>query len=256
MHWANVLFLFLLLMSGLNIFNAHPALYWGKSSYRNVPPILEIKARENEEGEISGITRIFNHEFKTTGILGASKDQSGELSERGFPPWIIIPSYQWLAMARHWHFFIAWLFVLNGLTFVTYSILSRHLRCELVPSKQDWRSIGRSIIDHLLFRHPRGEAAKRYNVLQKYTYLLVIFFLLPLMILMGMGMSPALDALIPGWVSIFFGRQSVRTIHFLVAWTLVAFILVHVFEVIVSGLWNNIRSMITGYYRIPSEKKS
>ena len=84
-------------------------------------------------------TRIFNHEFKTTGILGASKDQSGELSERGFPSWIIIPSYQWLAMARHWHFFIAWLFVLNGLTFVTYSILSRHLRCDLVPTKQDWQ---------------------------------------------------------------------------------------------------------------------
>ena len=125
------------------------------------------------------------------------EDPAGELTERGFPSWLTIPDGQWLAMARRWHFFFAWLLVVNGITFVTYSVVSRHLHRDLVPTRQDWRSIGRSIIDHLRFRHPTGEAAKHYNVLQKCAYLGVIFFLLPLMILMGLGMSPALDAVIP-----------------------------------------------------------
>jgi len=128
MHWSNAVFVTILLMSGLNIFNAHPALYGGKSSYSGVPPILAI---------------------------------------RGFPYWLALPGLQWLAMARRWHFFFAWLLVVNGIVFVTYSVLSRHLHRNLVPTVQDWRSVGRSIFDHLRFRHATGEAAKRYNVLQK-----------------------------------------------------------------------------------------
>jgi thiosulfate reductase cytochrome b subunit len=253
MHWSNVVLLVILLMSGLNIFDAHPALYWGKSSYNGVPPVLELRGKENDEGDISGVTRILGHEFNTTGFLGASRDSEGELTERSFPSWLTIPDHQWLSMARRWHFFIAWLLVVNGIAFLTYSFVSRHLQRDLVPTKQDWRSIGRTIIDHLLFRHPRGEVARHYNVLQKCAYLGVIFFLLPLMILMRLGMSPALDALFPGWVDIFFGRQSIRTIHFVVAWALVLFVMIHVFMVTVTGFWNNLRSMITGYYRIKSE---
>lgn len=253
MHWSNAVLLTILLMSGLNIFNAHPALYWGKSSYRGVPPVLEIRGQEKNEGKISGVTRILGHDFDTTGFLGASRDPAGELTVRGFPSWLTIPGGQWLSMARRWHFFFAWLLVVNGITFVTYSIVSRHLQRDLIARRQDLRSIGRSVVDHLRFRHPTGEASKHYNVLQKFTYLGVIFFLLPLMILMGLGMSPALDALYSGWVDLFFGRQFIRTIHFVVAWALVLFVIVHVFEVIVTGFWNNLRSMITGYYRVESE---
>ena len=137
MHWSNVVLLATLLMSGLNIFNAHPALSWGKSSYSGVPPILEIRGQENDEGEISGVTRVLGHDFNTTGFLGASKDSSGDLSERGFPSWLTLPDGQWLAMARRWHFFAAWLFVINGITFVTYAIGSRHLFRDIVPTKQD-----------------------------------------------------------------------------------------------------------------------
>jgi thiosulfate reductase cytochrome b subunit len=253
MHWSNVVLLATLLMSGLNIFDAHPALYWGKSSYNGHPAVLEMRGQENAEGEISGVTRIFGHEFNTTGFLGASRDSAGDLTKRGFPSWLTIPDGRWLSLARRWHFFCAWLFLVNGIIFVAYSVVSRHLYRDLIPTIQDWCSTGRSIIDHLRFRHPTGEAAKHYNILQKCAYLAVIFFLLPLMILMGLGMSPALDALSPGWVDIFFGRQSVRTIHFIVAWALVLFVIFHVFMVIVSGFWNNVRSMITGYYRIDAE---
>jgi thiosulfate reductase cytochrome b subunit len=253
MHWGNAVFLAVLLLSGLNIFNAHPALYWGKSSYRGVPPILQMGSRDNNKGEISGVTRVLGRDFDTTGFLGVSRDPTGELTERGFPSWLTLPDIQWLAMARRWHFFFAWLLVLNGIAFVAYSIAGRHLYHDLLPTRSDLRSIGRSIIDHLRLRFHKGEAAKQYNVLQKLAYLGVIFLLFPLMILMGLGMSPALDAIYAGWVDIFAGRQSIRTIHFVIAWALVLFVVIHVLMVVLSGFWNNLRSMITGYYRVQSE---
>lgn len=253
MHWINVIALTILLMSGLNIFNAHPALYWGKSSYDGKPPIVEMRGDEDADGELVGVTRIFGHAFDTTGFLGASANSQGDLVARGFPSWITIPDDRWLSMARRWHFFFAWILVINGLCYIGYAIASRHLSRDLTPRAPELRSIGQSIVDHLKFRHPTGEASKRYNVLQKLAYLLVIFVLLPLMILMGLGLSPGLDTLVPGWVDIFGGRQSARTIHFIVAWLIVAFVFVHVFEVIISGLWNNLRSMVTGHYRVSTE---
>ena len=252
MHWINVLCLSVLFMSGLNIFNAHPALNWGRSSYTGAPPFLEIGARMAGD-RIIGVTRISGHEFDTTGMLGAFRTDAGETEPRAFPSWLTVPGTQWLAMARRWHFFFAWLLVVNGLAYVAYSLFSRHLGRDLAPTRADWRGIGRSIVDHLRFKHPVGEAAKRYNVLQKLAYLAVIFVLLPLLILMGLAMSPWLNGVLPGWIDVVGGRQSARTLHFIAAWLLVAFVLVHVFEVIVSGLWNHLRSMITGRYRVTVE---
>jgi thiosulfate reductase cytochrome b subunit len=253
MHWINAIALVLMLMSGLQIFNAHPALYVGDSSYSGRPAWLEIGAREDAQGRPVGYTRLFGHEFDTTGVLGLSTDDA-RMYAQAFPSWLTIPSHQWLAMARAWHFFFAWVFLINGLCFVVYTIASRHLTRDLLPTPGDLRGIGASIVDHLHLRHPAGEAAKRYNVLQKIAYLTVIFVLLPLIVLMGLGMSPRLDTLFGGWVAWFGGRQTVRSIHFVVAWLLVAFVLIHVFEVIVTGFWNNVRSMITGRYRIRQEK--
>ncbi len=253
MHWINVIALSILLMSGLNIFDAHPALNWGKSSYTDAAPVLEIGARMTPSGDMQGVTRVLGREFDTTGLLGVAADREGEASLRAFPWWIMLPDSRWLAMARSWHFFFAWVLVLNGLAYLIYSAWSRHLARDLAPDRNDWRTIGRSILDHLRFRHPTGEAAKRYNVLQKLAYLTVIFVLVPLMVLMGLAMSPTADVWWPGWVDIVGGRQSARTIHFIIAWLLVGFVLIHVFEVVVSGLWNHLRSMITGRYRITVE---
>jgi thiosulfate reductase cytochrome b subunit len=255
MHWINVLAVFVLLMSGLQIFNAHPALYWGRSSYDGRAPLLQMVAEETEEGEVIGVTRVMGHEFDTTGVLGASRGPDGQWLARGFPAWATIPDNQWLAMGRRWHLFFAWVFVINGLAYVAYSASGPHLSRDLAPTGKDWRSIGHSIKEHVLFRHPRGEAEKHYNVLQKLTYLAVIFVLLPLIILTGWSMSPGLNAVIPGWVDWLGGRQAGRTIHFVLAWALVAFVLVHVFEVIISDLGNHLRSMITGYYRLHAEAR-
>lgn len=253
LHWINVLAFFLLLMSGLQIFNAHPALNWGKSSYNGRPTILQMGARLDALGHPMGIMRVFGHEFDTTGVLGWSVDTDGQPTERGFPAWATLPGQQWLAMARRWHFFFAWVLVINGFAYLAYTLASRHLTRDLLPTRADWRSIGQSIKDHLLLRHARGEAARRYNILEKLAYLGVIFVLFPLLILMGWAMSPGLDALLPGWIDVFGGRQSARTIHFVVAWLLVGFVSIHLFEVIVSGFWNNLRSMLTGRYRITDE---
>ena len=105
-------------------------------------------------------------------------------------------------------------------------------------------------MDHLFFRHPSGEEAKHYNVLQKIAYTGVIFGLGPLIVLTGLSMSPAIDAAFPGLLTLFGGRQSARTIHFLACFAFIGFIVIHLFQVIVTGLWNNLRSMVTGWYTI------
>ncbi|MEO5845636.1 MAG: cytochrome b/b6 domain-containing protein [Caldimonas sp.] len=255
MHWINVVCLTVLLMSGLNIFNAHPALYWGRES-TFAAPWVSFGTRDTPAGPI-GYTRIAGHEFDTTGVLGlSSSPDNGNPTARAFPSWATIPGGQWLAMARHWHLFFAWIFVINGVLYLLYTIFSRHLKRDLVPTREELRNIGRSIVDHLKFKHPTGDAATRYNVLQSLTYLIVIFGLLPLVVVCGLAMSPRLDAVFTGWVDLLGGRQSARTLHFLAGFGLLLFVVVHVVEVIIAGVWNEMRSMVTGWYTIPGDHAS
>jgi thiosulfate reductase cytochrome b subunit len=253
MHWINVVCLCVLLMSGLNIFNAHPALYWGHES-TFASPWISFGARNTPTGPV-GYVRIGGTEFDTTGVLGLSPTGAERRpTARAFPSWATIPGWYSLAMARHWHFFFAWLFVVNGIAYLLYTIVSRHLTRDLIPTRDELRNIGRSIVDHLKLRHPTGDAATRYNVLQSLTYLIVIFGLLPLVVVAGLAMSPRLDTVFTGWVDLLGGRQSARTLHFLAAFGLLLFVVVHVAEVFIAGVWNEMRSMITGWYRIPEER--
>ncbi|MGH8146029.1 MAG: cytochrome b/b6 domain-containing protein [Rhodanobacteraceae bacterium] len=251
MHWINAICLLVLLGSGLQIFNAHSALYWGQRSHFGHPWLM-LGATQTRDGTLHGITTLGSHRFDTTDWLGVSKID-GRPTVRGFPTWATIPGPQWLAMGRAWHFFFAWIFVINGVCFVAYALWSRHLTRDLLPTSRDWRSIGRSIIDHALLRHPRGEAALRYNVLQRLTYLVVIFGLGGGMVLLGLAMSPRMDSVLGWLVNLVGGRQSARSLHFLFAMGFVAFFLIHIFEVIVTGVGNNLRSIITGRYAIESE---
>lgn len=246
-HWINAVCLFILIMSGLQIFNAHPALYWGDRSDRD-KPLVSIRPIRLDNGEVRGITTVLGHRFDTTGVLGYS-DGSG----RAFPAWATIPSARWLAMGRQWHLFFAWIFVINGLVFAAYAFVSRHVTRDLVPTGQDLKSIGRAVKDHLVLRHPKGEEAKRYNVLQKLAYVGVLFGLAPLIILTGLTMSPTIDTAFPWLLVIFGGRQAARTIHFIACFSFVGFIVVHVFQVILAGFFNNIRSMMTGWFVIRRE---
>jgi thiosulfate reductase cytochrome b subunit len=251
-HWLNVLAITLLLMSGLQIFNAHPALYWGsKSTFAQ--PWVSMSMKE-VGGQPRGITRVGGLTLDTTGVLGWS-GKEGMREQRGFPSWATVPSYRSLADGRRWHFFFAWLFVINGLLYLAWSLIGGHIAKDLWPSRAQLspRHILHEISTHARLKFPKGEEARRYNVLQKGAYLAVILVLLPLMLLTGLSMSPGFNATVPGLIDLFGGRQSARTIHFLSASLIVLFVLVHLFMVVASGTWNNIRSMITGRYAIEVE---
>jgi thiosulfate reductase cytochrome b subunit len=247
-HWLNAGILLVMLMSGLQIFNAHPALYWGAQS-NFAHPLLSLFAMQNSAGQVvSGVTQIGPWRFDTTGVLGASR-LDGFMVARGFPAWATLPGPQWLAMGRVWHFFFAWLFVINGVLFAIYALARGHIR-DLAPNAHDLRNLPHEIVEHLKLRFPKGEAAKRYNALQKIAYFTVIFILGPLVVLTGLTMSPTMDAAFPFLPWIFGGRQSARTIHFICAFSFVAFFVIHIVMVVLSGTWNNLRSMITGRYDI------
>ena len=252
-HWLNVLLLALLLMSGLGIFNFHPALYWGKDGYRGLPSVFSIQALEDiNSDEPVGVTSIAGKNFITTGWLGVTYGDNGEPVGGAFPNWITLPGGPGLALARDWHFALAWLFVINGTLYLMFGLFSGHFRRDVLPRMAELapKHVLQDIWNHLRLRRPRGDAARRYNVLQKLAYIVVIFVLLPLMVLTGLTMSPAVTAVMPYLFDLFGGRQSARTIHFIVANLLVLFVLVHVLQVILAGPFNEMRSMITGRYAI------
>ena len=247
-HWSNAIVLCVMLMSGLQIFNAHSALYWGQGADFD-HPILSLTAMQNDDGTLKGITQIGPWHFDTTGFLGASR-VDGQWNVRGFPSWATIPGPQWLAMGRLWHFFFAWLFVTNGAIFAAFAFASGHFRRDLEPKASDFTGLPAEIVHHAKLQFPKGEAAKSYNGIQRLTYFTVIFILGPLVVLTGLTMSPTMDAAFPFLPWIFMGRQSARTIHFICAFSFLAFFIVHIVMVVLSGSWNNIRSMITGNYEI------
>jgi len=250
-HWVNALCFIMLLMSGLQIFNARPDLSWGEATQFE-HPFLSFSARENDDGSVSGVTTLFGRSFDTTGLFAASRGPDGEMEERGFPSWATLPAEQDLAMGRRWHFFFAWLLVLNGLVYVANLFFGRHLG-DLLPTRADLKALPQTVLDHARLRFPKGDEALRYNVLQKLAYLGVVVAF-PVLVLAGLTMSPAMDAAFPWLVPLFHGRQSARTIHFALAAFLVAFVVVHLAMVLVSGVLNNMRSMITGRYRIEEER--
>jgi thiosulfate reductase cytochrome b subunit len=249
-HWINAVCLGFLLLSGLQIFNAWPSLYWGQYGADAEHSWLSIGATR-EHGQPQGSVRIGATAIPTTGVLGVSKFE-GQLTERAFPAWLTLPSYQDLAEGRRWHFFFAWCFVINGAAYLAYTLLSGHLLRDLVPSRSQLtpRHLWHEVIDHARLRFPKGQEARRYNVLQKLSYLGVIGVLLPLMVLTGLTMSPGMNAVAPFLLDLFGGRQSARALHFISASLLVTFVVLHVAMVLLSGVWNNLRSMITGRYAI------
>jgi len=244
-HWINVLALLVLLTSGLQIFNAHPALYWGYTSTFARPWAAMVAMEQG--GQPVGITKIGPAMFETTGVFGFSGEQV-----RGFPAWTTLPTYRSLADGRRWHFFFAWVFVLNGLVYLSANVASGHVRRDLALDRDQLkpRHLLAEIADHARLRFPKGEAARRYNALQKLTYLAVIFVLLPMMVLTGLSMSPGMNAAWPWLPELFGGRQSARTFHFLSASLIVLFVVVHVLMVLVSSPLNSLRSMITGRFAI------
>lgn len=247
-HWTNVLAVLVLLMSGLQIFNAHPALYWGEASRFDDPWVAMVAAERG--GEFVGLTRVGDAVFDTTGVLGFS----GKV--QGFPAWATLPGFRSLADGRRWHFFFAWVFVINLAIYFAAGLVSGHFRRDLLPDRDQLgaRHVLREIANHARLRFPRGPEARRYNLIQKVTYLLVVFVLVPMMVLTGLSMSPAFGTVGYGLIELFGGRQSARTLHFISAFLIVLFVIVHIAMVVASGAWNNISAMVTGRFAIRREE--
>jgi thiosulfate reductase cytochrome b subunit len=252
-HWLNALAIIMLLMSGLMIFNAHPRLYWGRYGANFDRPWLQIGPTRSG----GGVVQIGTVALPTNGVLGHWRDQQGHVQTRAFPYWLTIPSHYSLAGGRRWHFLFAWLFVLSGAGYVVASLLNRHFVRDLKPRPGELapRHLWADIKDHARLRLPTGDAAARYNILQKLAYIGVIFVAIPLMILTGLTMGPGFNAAFPWLLDLFGGRQSARSIHFLCAMAIVAFIAVHLTMVVLAGPVNEIRSMISGWFRVPPEKQ-
>lgn len=250
-HWINALAIVILLMSGLTIFNAHPRLYWGSYGANYDPAWLQIGG----EGE-RGYLQVGDWQVTTTGVLGRWRDSEGNISTRAFPSWSTIPGFYSLATGRLWHFFFAWIFALGWIAFLVTSLWNRHVQRDLAPKKSELspRHIWHDIKQHARLRFPTGAAALKYNILQKASYIGVIFVLIPLMILTGLTMSPTMDAAWPWLLDIFGARQSARSIHFICAMLLMLFILVHLVMVVLAGPLNEVRSMITGRFRLPGRR--
>jgi len=249
-HWINVFCLSILLLSGLQIFNAHPRLYWGEHGADADQAVIAIGSQRLEDGQ-HGFLRIGALRIETTGVLGASLEGDA-ITARAFPAWLTIPSYHDLGAGRNWHFLFAWLLVINGVAYLMHGFWSGHILRGLLPDRDQLklRHLWQEVVDHARLRFAKGDEARRYNALQKITYLLVALVLLPLMVLTGLTMSPGLDAAFPFLPDLFGGRPSARTLHFITAFSLVLFVVVHVSMVVLSGFWNNVRSMISGRYAI------
>lgn len=217
-HWINALCFLMLLMSGLQIFNAHPRLYWGQ--------------------------------------YGADYDTPWLAIRNGFPFEFALPGYRDLGAGRNWHFFFAWALVINGVIYLAFNLWNRHIQRDILPKKAEFKldHLKHEIIHHAQFKRITGAAAKNYNTLQKIAYVAVIFVLFPLIILTGLTMSPGFNAIAPFLLDIFGGRQSARSLHFIAANLIVAFLVIHLVEVVVAGAWNEIRSMITGKFTVPQPK--
>src|SRR5580698_7190943 len=214
-HWITALSFLALLVSGTEILISHPRFYWGENGNVLTPVLFKLPIPSSRS-------------LVPTGYGYVLPDQNG-----------------W---SRYLHFQAAWILVLTGLLYVISAFFSGHLRKDLLPGKSDlsWRSFSTTIASHLRFKRPGESEAWSYNVLQRFSYLFVIFVLFPLIIWTGLAMSPAFVSAFPVTVTSLGSQQSARTIHFFVTIALVLFLLVHIVMICVAGFRSRMRAMITG----------
>ncbi|MBA4760459.1 cytochrome b/b6 domain-containing protein [Sphingomonas sp.] len=222
-HWTTAVSVIILLGSGLMILNAHGQLYWGEYGANFDQPW-----------------------FKLIWFFDTAR----------VPGWLTIPSSYNLALARRWHLFFALVLGFALLAYMIVSLINRHFQNDLRIRRSEL-SRGHLIADfksHLALQFHDPENPRAYNIFQKISYAGVIFVLLPLVIFTGLAMSPGMNAAWPWLLDIFGGRQSARSVHFIVAMLLAGFIIVHLALVILAGPLNEVRSMLTGKWRVPPEE--
>ncbi len=219
-HWLITLSFLALLVTGVEILISHPRFYWGETGNVNTRALFRLPIPSSRAAVPTGYGYVL-------------PDQNG-----------------W---SRYLHFEAAWVAVLTGLLYGAFGFFKGHFRRNLLPPLSDLspKRLAIDIARHLRFQRPSEDEAWSYNVLQRLTYLLVIFVLFPLVIWTGLAMSPAFASVFPGAVTVLGGRQSARTLHFFVSIFLVLFLLVHVLMVFLAGFRSRVGAMITGHLNQP-----
>ncbi len=250
-HWVNAVTIIVLLMSGAMIFNAHPRLYWGQYGANYDRAWLQISADQR-----GGYLKLGDRRWNTDGVLGRWTGKDGAPRNNAFPGWATIPSTYNLALGRRWHLGFALIFAFGLLAFLIASLVNRHIRKDLTLSRNEVapHAIWHDVVEHLKLKFHNPDDPGAFNVLQKLSYIGVIFVLIPAMILTGLTMSPGMDASWSWLLDLFGGRQSARSIHFIAAALLLLFIVVHLVLVLLSGPINGVRGMVTGWLRVPEPK--
>jgi thiosulfate reductase cytochrome b subunit len=259
-HWLSAGAVGMLLFTGFNILNVHPRLYWGDVGNESTVPaaaLLSTQAGGPNPKTLPApaALKFGDHTWDVTGTLGVALDYGAD----GMYFVLVSTPDSWhFGAMRAWHFLWAWVLVLAWLAYATYLAASGRFRRVLWPSaeQRSLRALARDAWAHLRLRRALGDAARTYNPLQKGAYLLVLLVLIPLAVATGLTMSNAITARFPELYIVFGGRQSARTLHALCALLLTLFAVVHVLQVFVAGFWNEIRSMITGYFRIRGGESS
>ncbi len=205
-----------LVVSGVHVFLDFPELYWGKVGFRGHPAVFKLSD------------------------WGISWDEAGAMGDR-----------RW---GRNYHYLFAWIAVINGMVYVSWNVWNKHFRQDLLPSGDELtrKSLKSDLVDHIRLRAPKSRVGA-YSVLQKISYVIVIFVVSPFMILSGLAQMPAFTAISPELIDLFGGRQTARTLHVIGMLWMLLFVFVHVFEVFVAGAVNEVRSMITGEYAVARE---
>jgi len=219
-HWLTTIAFLALLITGLEIVVSHPRFYWGEVGNVNTQPWFKIPIPPSRAMVPTGYPYIL-------------PDQNG-----------------W---SRYLDFQSAWLLILTGLLYLAVGLFAGHFRSNLLPAKLSFKHLLASIAEHLRFKRPAPEEAWSYNLLQRLSYLFVIFVAFPLIIWTGLAMSPSFVSAFPAAVNLFGGQQSARTLHFFLTLTLTLFLFIHVFMVILAGFRSRMRAMITGRASEPKE---
>jgi thiosulfate reductase cytochrome b subunit len=227
-HWIITFSFLALAYTGVVILMCHPRLYWGDVGNDLTPALIELPISRNyKHGGWEGNVSFFK---EASSPVTASRTYE-IFNENGW--------------GRSLHFLAAWILVVAGVIYVVTGIVTGHFRNRLFPNGREftWKFLVSDIIRHLRMQF---FSSAEYNVVQKWSYLFVIFILLPLIALTGLTMSPAITAAYPFLLKIFLGAQSARTIHFFASIALELFLLVHVMMIIITGFKQQIRAMTIG----------
>jgi thiosulfate reductase cytochrome b subunit len=220
-----------LAFSGVEILMVHPRLYWGEVGNDLTPPLIELPiSRNHAHGGWSSQTPFF------------AGDGSPISSRRTYA---IFNQNGW---GRSLHFLAAWVLVASGGLYLLIGALTGHFRRHLLPrpSYASPALAWRELMNHVRLRIPPATGGPDYGLLQRGAYAATVFIALPVTVLTGLTMSPAIAAAFPFLLTMFGGHQSARTIHFGAFVALMLFLVVHVVMVVRSGFRRQMRAMTIG----------